>query len=146
MPRDSLSLVSPTVERCRQRVLRRCPLLATQRLLAWHQLDYYLRPKLGFYAVKRELAPINVGTKRSPPSKVVADDPGTSADHKSLIEIWTSNLTLQDRKVVLILKKWDICSGELLDWPLQHPLTLPSNCSIEFSTEDLLSHYLVSRV
>lgn len=92
--------------------------------ISWSIIDYHLRPKLGYYAVKRELAPITVNAKRIP--SLDANDP------KASIEIWASNLTLEDRKAEFTLKMWDIPTGRQI-YPCHTlgPFTLNSNRSTE---------------
>ena len=110
--------------------------------ISWSIADYYLRPKLGYYAVKRELAPITVGTKRIvwPESTGIASLPET--EKKFSIEIWASNLTLQNRNVRVEVHIWEIPTGVLLDYAslTKQPLTLLSNRSTEILTMSLPGH------
>lgn len=105
--------------------------------ISWSIVDYNLRPKLGYYAVKRELAPITVGTKRitSPPA---------SESGKCFLEVWASNLTLEDRKVQVEIRMWDIPTGVLLDYlsVFPQPLILLSNRSTEIAKVVIPTHDL----
>ena len=113
-------------------------------VISWSIADYYLRPKLGFYAVKRELAPITVSTKRIVRSEVTGNAALVEADKKFSIEIWASNLTLQDRNVGVEAHIWEIPTGVLLDYAslTKQPLTLLSNRSTELLTMNLPSQIL----
>ena len=105
--------------------------------ISWSIVDYYLRPKLGYYAVKRELAPITVGTKR------IASHP-SSQNGKHFLEVWASNLTLEDRKIQVEIRMWDIPTGVLLDYFClsQQPLILSSNRSTEIAKIVIPTHDL----
>ena len=112
--------------------------------ISWSVVDYYLRPKLGFYAVKRELAPITVGTKRVIRSEITGNAALVESDKKFSIELWASNLTLQDRNIKVEAHIWEIPTGVLLDYAslTKQPLTLLSNRSTELLTMNLPSHDL----
>lgn len=80
---------------------------------SWAIVDYYLRPKHAYYAMKRELAPLTVSLKR----KVYREfaDRYTRAYYKTIhkIEMWASNLTLEDQDNVQVsVKTWDIVTGK----------------------------------
>ena len=107
-------------------------------------MDYYLRPKLGYYAVKRELAPIIVGTKRTVSPQSTGNASLAENEKKFSIEIWASNLTLQDRNVRIEVHIWEIPTGVLLDYAslANQPLTLLSNRSTEILTMSLPAYDL----
>ncbi|KAL1958971.1 hypothetical protein VTO42DRAFT_3524 [Malbranchea cinnamomea] len=79
---------------------------------SWSIVDYYLRPKHAYYTVKREMAPITIGLKRTVEQKFA--DKWTNAysttTHK--IEMWASNLTLGNKRVSVQVKAWDVVSGK----------------------------------
>lgn len=79
---------------------------------SWAIVDYYLRPKLAYYTVKRELAQITIGLKRT--VHTYAADKYTRAyvKTKHKIELWATNLSLEPRTVAVHMKAWDIISGE----------------------------------
>lgn len=102
---------------------------------SWSIVDYYLRPKLAYFAIKRELRPITLGMKLTtrPPSPIASDQ----TPKKSIrgIEIWASNLTLEKRVVFLKVESYDIVTGALKglkSWPRGFDL-LP-NRSTELDT------------
>ena len=79
---------------------------------SWAIIDYYLRPKYAYYTVKRELAPITIGLKRTvtttPANKYTRVDVKTV--HK--IEMWASNLSLEKRIMKVQLNAWDVVTGK----------------------------------
>ncbi|KAK8066037.1 family 2 glycosyl hydrolase [Apiospora hydei] len=79
---------------------------------SWAICDYYLRPKHAYYTVKREMAPLSVGMTRRehryPKNKYTRVD----IDVKTQIEIWGSNLMLEDLTVDCIVKAWDVETGK----------------------------------
>ena len=65
---------------------------------SWSIADYNLRPKLAYYAVKREMEPITIGMKRTM-HRIPADN-YTGAYVKTVykIELWVCNLTLETHR------------------------------------------------
>ena len=81
---------------------------------SWSICDYYLRPKHAYYTVKREMAPLSVGIMRrehqhpNPQNKYSRIDITTQVQ----IEIWGSNLMLEDLEVDCLVRAWDVETGE----------------------------------
>lgn len=101
---------------------------------SWAIVDYYLRPKHAYYTVKRELAPITIGLKRSvtstPANKYTRVDVKTV--HK--IEMWASNLSLERRTMGVLLKAWDVITGrEMYSKSLHEDFVLEPNRSVEIT-------------
>lgn len=99
---------------------------------SWAIIDYYLRPKLAYYTVKRELSPITIGLKRT--VHTTTADEYTAAYTKTVhnVEIWASNLSLESHTVAIQLKAWDIITGEETCFRhLHHKFTLMPNRSTE---------------
>lgn len=101
---------------------------------SWSIVDYYLRPKLAYFAVKRELAPITVGIKQN----LVIHSNSPHANAEDHIELWASNFTLEDRSVQLRVMQYDIFTGAALQSDSSVPphdiITLPANRSTELLT------------
>ena len=95
--------------------------------ISWSIIDYHLRPKLGYYAVKRELAPITLSGKR-----VVINDKEVS------LEIWASNFSLKDWELYVTLTLWEIPTGKKIR-PLRpgRSIKLLSNRSTEIGSVPL---------
>ena len=101
---------------------------------SWAIADYYLRPKHAYYTVKRELAPITIGLKRT--VHTTPADKYTRAyiktEHK--IEMWASNLSLEKRIMDVHLKAWDVVTGkETYSKSLHHAFVLEPNRSVEIT-------------
>ena len=101
---------------------------------SWAIVDFYLRPKAAYYTVKRELAPITIGLKRTvtstPANKYTRVDIKTV--HK--IEMWASNLSLEKRTMGVQLKAWDLVTGkETYSKSLHDGFVLEPNRSVEIT-------------
>ncbi|KAI9824629.1 MAG: hypothetical protein M1832_001719 [Thelocarpon impressellum] len=90
--------------------------------VSWSVVDHHMRPKLGYYAVKRELAPLTVGMKR----------------RGDKVEVWASNLTNAARTVDVRLRVWDVVSGARThSSTVASAFYLPANQSTEISVVDI---------
>ncbi|KAF4621894.1 hypothetical protein G7Y89_g14451 [Cudoniella acicularis] len=99
---------------------------------SWAIVDFYLRPKHAYYTVKREMAPISLGVTRK--EHVVPKDKHTRAflTKTTKIEIWGSNLTLEDLKVDVVVKAFDVITGVLTySKTVKSSFLLPENRSTE---------------
>ncbi|KAK1547823.1 glycosyl hydrolase family 2 [Colletotrichum paranaense] len=101
---------------------------------SWAICDYYLRPKHAYFTVKREMAPISIGITRTehkhPKDKYTRVDIET----KTQIEIWGSNLQLKDLIVDLLVKAWDVETGEeTYSETVDKGFVLPENRSTEMA-------------
>jgi len=79
---------------------------------SWSIVDYYLRPKLAYFTVKREMAPVSIGITRRTYSHPRDKYTTVNIDVTTQIEVWGSNLTLEDVTVDCVLKAWDVETGE----------------------------------
>ncbi|KAI0383480.1 glycoside hydrolase family 2 protein [Hypomontagnella monticulosa] len=106
---------------------------------SWAICDYYLRPKHAYFTVKREMAPLSVGMTRRehkhPRNKYTRVD----IDTQIQIEIWGSNLTLEDLTVDCVVKAWDVETGleTYSETVNKEPLVLPKNQSTEIVAFDV---------
>ncbi|PVH72735.1 glycoside hydrolase family 2 protein [Cadophora sp. DSE1049] len=101
---------------------------------SWAIVDYYLRPKHAYYTVKREMAPISLGVTRK--EHLIPKDKHTRAyvDKKTEIEIWGSNLTLEDITADVVVKAFDVITGkETYSKTVESAFSLPSNRSTEIA-------------
>lgn len=101
---------------------------------SWSIADYYLRPKQAYYAIKRELAPMTIGLKRTVHSTPA--DKYTRVYIKTVhkIEMWACNLSLQQRTVAVHLKAWDIVTGQKTYSNILHrAFVLEPNRSLEIA-------------
>ncbi|KAJ9150409.1 Beta-mannosidase B 2 [Pleurostoma richardsiae] len=105
---------------------------------SWSICDYYLRPKHAYYTVKREMAPISVGMTRREHKHPQDKYTRVNIDVKTQIEIWGSNLTLEDLTVDCVVKAWDVETGkETYSDTVAHGLLLPENRSTEVVAMDV---------
>lgn len=79
---------------------------------SWSIVDYYLRPKLAYFAVKRELQPITIGLKRTVHTTFA--DKYTRAYTKTVhkIELWACNLSLDAHEVSVHVKTCNPVTGK----------------------------------
>jgi len=108
---------------------------------SWSIVDYFLRPKPAYFAIKRELCPVTVGITRKE-IKTFANE-FTAADYRieTYFEIWGSNSTLEEKTVTLEVKVFDLESdgnesGSKETWAIE--VTLAPNASTEFWRGKLL--------
>ena len=105
---------------------------------SWAICDYYLRPKHAYYTVKREMAPISIGMTRRehkhPKNKFTRVDIETQIQ----IEIWGSNLMLEDLTADCVVKAWDVETGkEIYSKTVSAAVHLPANASTEITAFDV---------
>ncbi|KAG4293781.1 beta-mannosidase [Fusarium proliferatum] len=105
---------------------------------SWAICDYYLRPKHSYFTIKREMAPITIGMTRRehkhPRNKYTRVD----IEKEVKVEIWGSNLKLEDVTVDCVVKAWDVETGkETYSQTVVSDLVLQSNRSTEIKTLDV---------
>ncbi|KAL8945471.1 MAG: hypothetical protein Q9211_000009 [Gyalolechia sp. 1 TL-2023] len=101
---------------------------------SWSIVDYYLRPKLAYYTIKREMADITINMKRSV-EKVPADD-YTRAYIKEIhkVQLFGTNLFLQDRKYFVRVQAWDLKAREAISFESpRDPMQFKRNRSTEIT-------------
>jgi beta-mannosidase len=106
---------------------------------SWSMADYYLRPKLSYFTVKREMAPVSVGITRREHKHPKDKYTRVRIDVTTQIEIWGSNLTLDEMTGVnCIVKAWDVETGEeVYNKMIEENLILPENRSTEIIAMDV---------
>lgn len=96
---------------------------------SWAIVDYFKRPKPAYFAVARELRPFTAGMTRKE-VKTFAND-RSAADFKieTVLEVWGTNSTLEDKKVKLEVTAFDLDS----DWTevRTEEVTLLANAATE---------------
>ncbi|KAL9600939.1 MAG: hypothetical protein Q9219_002874 [cf. Caloplaca sp. 3 TL-2023] len=93
---------------------------------SWSIIDYYLRPKLSYYTIKRELADITLSMKR-----VVEEIPADKytrvyVERVHKLQIFGTSFALQSGRYLVRVQAWDIIAGKSI------PLDAPCN-SVELS-------------
>ncbi|EKM80323.1 hypothetical protein AGABI1DRAFT_120351 [Agaricus bisporus var. burnettii JB137-S8] len=96
---------------------------------SWAIVDYFLRPKPAYFAIARELRPYTVGMTRKEYQKF--DDDRTAAFFKieTVLEIWGTNSTLEEKKARLELTAFDLHSDWVEGWTKE--VILAPNSSTE---------------
>ncbi|CAN8101195.1 unnamed protein product [Discula destructiva] len=105
---------------------------------SWSIVDYYLRPKHAYFTVKREMAPLSIGMTRRehrhPRDKYTRVD----IDVHHVLEVWGSNLSLDDHTVDCTLKAYDVETGaETYSKTVKTAHALPENRSTEIVALDV---------
>lgn len=102
---------------------------------SWAICDYYLRPKHAYFTVKREMAPISIGMTRREHKHPKDKYTRVYIDTKVVIEIWGSNLTLEDITADCVVKAFDVETGEeTYSQTVSSGINLPANASTEISS------------
>lgn len=105
---------------------------------SWSIVDYYLRPKHAFYTVKREMAPISCGITRTETSTPRGKFTRVYITKTHTIEIWGSNLTLDDITADVVVCAWDVETGkETYNKTVKTSYLLPKNQSTEIIAMDV---------
>ena len=78
---------------------------------SWSIVDHFRRPKMAYWAVKRELASLTVGMQRTPVN--VEGVAAAAAGPKNQINIWATNLGMNDTIIDLVVKEFNISTGDL---------------------------------
>ncbi|KAJ3289893.1 hypothetical protein HK104_007145 [Borealophlyctis nickersoniae] len=99
---------------------------------SWATVDYYLRPKASYYAIKRELRSVTVGMIRIKRRTPDNSSSGLSGD-SSIVELWASNSTLQVHNLTLRISSFELMDGRLLHEE-SRAVTLESNQSTELGS------------
>ncbi|KAK4498081.1 hypothetical protein PRZ48_010737 [Zasmidium cellare] len=92
---------------------------------SWSLIDSNLRPKMSFWAMKRENKPVTAGLQR------------VNNHGNTHLEVWAVNTMLQDITVDVKVRAWNVAGGKAI-WShkLHESLKLPSNQSLELGVVD----------
>lgn len=107
---------------------------------SWAIVDFFKRPKLAYYSVKRESRPIGVGMYRNerkdpdPMLDIPAQD-GAPFDFREVhlsVDVWGVNSSLEDVPGTLKVDVYDIIKGEVVSSLPDEKVTLKANQTTEF--------------
>ncbi|CAH6720830.1 putative beta-mannosidase B [[Candida] jaroonii] len=109
---------------------------------SWALIDFYRRPKLAYYSVKRESKPLGVGMyrnqwKKPDPNLDVDQKEGAPFDYREVhynIDIWGVNSSLTDVEGELKVDVYNVTTGEVLD-SFSENVVMKSNQTTEFVKE-----------
>ena len=105
---------------------------------SWSIADYYLRPKMAYFTVKREMAPLSIGITRREHRHPRDKYTRVAIDVSHRVEIWGSNLTLEELTVDCVVRAWDVETGkETYSKTVSAGLVLPENRSTEIVALDV---------
>ncbi|KAG6010046.1 Beta-mannosidase B [Claviceps maximensis] len=79
---------------------------------SWAICDYFLRPKLAYYTIKREMAPVTIGMTRREHTHAKDKYTRVHLETEVRIEIWGSNLNVNDLKADCVVKAWNLQTGK----------------------------------
>jgi beta-mannosidase len=94
-------------------------------------VDYNLRPKLAYTAVKQNLAPITIGIKREIHEHPRDKYTRAYVDIENRVYVWGSNFQLQKTNATLRIKAFDVVDGKKLYDRDHGRVTLEANQSTE---------------
>ncbi|KAF8244422.1 glycoside hydrolase [Wilcoxina mikolae CBS 423.85] len=103
---------------------------------SWSIIDYYLRPKTSYFAIKRELAQITLGTKRCEVKTPKDKYTNAHVEITHRLEIWVSSFLLEEQKgpYKLVAKSFHVTTGKLLSSEtLLNDFSLPPNRTTELA-------------
>lgn len=79
---------------------------------SWSIVDHFLRPKLAYNALKREMAPLTLGMKRT--IEIIPADSDTHAYTKTIykIQLWACNLDLEPHRPGISIQTFNLDSSQ----------------------------------
>lgn len=102
---------------------------------SWAIVDYFLRPKPAYFAIARELRPYTVGLTRKDHTTYPHDTSAAIFTISTIIEIWGTNSTLEEKKATLEVTSFDLRSDWRDKWSKE--VTLGANASTELHKGEL---------
>ncbi|KAG5923543.1 Beta-mannosidase B [Claviceps africana] len=101
---------------------------------SWGICDYYLRPKLAYFAVKREMAPMSIGMTRRELTFAKDKHTRVHVETEVRVEIWGSNLNVEDSRSDCVVRAWDLETGkETYSGTVSTQHHFPGNASTEIT-------------
>ncbi|OVF07477.1 putative beta-mannosidase [Clavispora lusitaniae] len=103
---------------------------------SWAIVDFFKRPKLAYYAVKRESQSISIGMYRNVHGKEdnehAIGKPHDYKKHSYSLDIWGANAQLEDVSGHLSVSLYDVESGKKLSTLVDEKVTIKANGVSEF--------------
>ncbi|KAL8382510.1 hypothetical protein RB595_006338 [Gaeumannomyces hyphopodioides] len=105
---------------------------------SWAIADYYLRPKLAYFAVKREMAPLTVGITRREHQTARDKHTRVYVERVIKLEAWACSLKLEEVTVDVLLRAWNVETGEQThEEKVAEGLVLQGNRSTELLSREV---------
>lgn len=98
-------------------------------MTSWAIVDYFLRPKPAYFTVARELRPFTVGMTRKEKKTFASDLSAATFTIETVLEIWGTNSTLQEKHATLEVSSFDLQSTWQDKWSKE--VVLSPNASTE---------------
>lgn len=102
---------------------------------SWAIVDYFLRPKPAYFAIKRELRRYTVGMTRK--EKTSFPDALSAAQFaiETVLEVWGTNSTLSEKRATLEVSAFDLDTSKTWQWRKQ--VVLAPNAATELWAGEL---------
>ena len=95
-------------------------------------MDYFLRPKPAYFAVRRELGPFTVGMSRKEMKNFPDKLSAAEFTIETWLDIWGTNSTLKEKEAMLEVKVFDLeLDDDCLKETWTEVVVLPPNSSTE---------------
>ncbi|KAG8907051.1 hypothetical protein FRB99_005428 [Tulasnella sp. 403] len=100
---------------------------------SWSIVDYFLRPKPAYFAIRRELATYTVGMTRKETKTPDPTHPNSNAYFSidAELQIWGTNSTLEDKPVTVDVKSFDLDGEGVVEAVEMKGVVLAANSSTE---------------
>lgn len=110
---------------------------------SWAIVDFYRRPKLAYYAIKRESQPVSLGLFRNEigeKAEIVIGAPHDYLEKKFTLDVWGANSGLTDVYGYLTVDLYEATSGEKIETIISGRVTVLANGSTDFKNNLNLPH------
>lgn len=95
-------------------------------------MDYFLRPKPAYFAIKRELNSFTVGMTRKEIKKFSNELSAAEFIVETLLDVWGTNSTLEEKEAMLEIRVFDLeLDEDCLRETWTELIVLPPNSSTE---------------
>nr|VWO95209.1 Ras homolog enriched in brain [Ganoderma boninense] len=99
---------------------------------SWAIVDYFLRPKPAYYAIKRELRPYTVGMTRKDHKKFADGRSAAFFTIDTVLDVWGTNSTLDAKKATLEVTAFDLHAPDWRErFAGRHPRAQRGNRAVE---------------
>lgn len=101
---------------------------------SWAIVDYYLRPKLAYFAIKRELEKYTIGMKRVQVRTPEDEYTNAYVDIDERVQVWIGCFKTGGIKgASVVVKAFDVCGEKIAERTLKDDVALESNQSMEIT-------------
>ncbi|GAA5954429.1 hypothetical protein JCM3765_004456 [Sporobolomyces pararoseus] len=79
---------------------------------SWSIIDYFMRPKPSYFAIKRALAPISIGSKRYTERTDLDPYSAINFVEEVFVDVWASSSLLRQVDAKLVVEAFELSSGQ----------------------------------